>query len=119
VTITADGKTHGPSLPRGYRWHPMTQRWCGHLRHSPQASLVSDLDWDYCVDTAVLHSEYWRSNGAEHAAELRLRLAKVGATPEDRARLHWKVDEPKPSSARGPSPYGHLRPLAEVTDPPS
>jgi hypothetical protein len=43
-------------------------------------------DWSFLLDTAVLHSLFWFGK-SELAGELRLRVAKFGATPEDRARL--------------------------------
>ncbi len=48
------------------------------------------------LDTAVLHAEFWLGDRSV-AAELRLRAAKFGATPEDRARLKISVGEPDSS----------------------
>ncbi len=41
-----------------------------------------------------MHAEFWLGNRSL-AAELRLRVAKFGATPEDRARLRLSIGEPK------------------------
>jgi hypothetical protein len=92
----------------------MVKRWWTHLRQSPQAGLLTSLDWDYATDVALLLDGFWRSDGAENAAELRLRQAKLGCTPEDRARLRWVVGDPKATSTPPdrPSPYGHLRPMS-------
>jgi hypothetical protein len=96
----------------------MTRRWWAHLRQSPQGSVLTALDWDYALDVALLHHGFWSSDGADHAAELRLRQAKLGCTPEDRARLRWAIGEP----AKGPSEprqsrYGHLRAVVEASPP--
>ena len=121
VTLTADGRRRGPQLPRDRPWHPMVRRWWTHLRQSPQSSVLSALDWDYATDVALLLDGFWRSDGADNAAELRLRQAKLGCTVEDRMRLRWRVDDPPGSSpSPEPSPYRHLRPVAEsagIVDP--
>jgi hypothetical protein len=53
---------------------------------SPLSNEFTAPDWSELLDAARLHAEYWRGN-PKVAAELRLRVAKFGATPEDRARL--------------------------------
>ncbi|OLT75211.1 hypothetical protein AWB96_15975 [Mycobacteroides chelonae] len=55
-------------------------------KDSPLSSEFTSTDWSELLDTAVLHARYW-SGDVKVAAELRLRVAKFGATPEDRARL--------------------------------
>jgi hypothetical protein len=50
----------------------------------------------------------WSGNGSV-AAELRLRVAKFGATPEDRLRLRMQIAEPDQPAAKPASRYGHLR----------
>ena len=62
---------------------------------SAQAKTFTETDWSFLLDTAVLHMEFWDGDRGV-AAELRLRAAKFGATPEDRARLKIAVgDAPK------------------------
>jgi hypothetical protein len=46
-----------------------------------------------------MHHTMWSKGRWEFAAELRLRAAKFGATPEDRARLKIEVTEPKATAA--------------------
>jgi hypothetical protein len=91
--IVATGLTHGPALPDG-NWHERTIAWWETWRKSPQASMFTETDWDYLLDTALLHSKFWNDD-ASTAAELRLRVAKFGATPEDRARLKLEVTQPE------------------------
>lgn len=75
-----------PELPAEIEWHPQTHRWWAMWGESEQAKAFTATDWDFLLDTARLHTMYW--NGAVAVgAELRLRVAKFGATPEDRARL--------------------------------
>jgi hypothetical protein len=88
--VTQDGVLRGPDLPAGYPWHSQTFRWWDTWRKSAQAVTFTDTDWDFLIDTALLHSSYW--NGDNVGAELRLRVAKFGATPEDRMRLRLQVD---------------------------
>ena len=97
TVIEADGATHGPDLPDGLDWPDATRDWWETWRRSPQAAMFTDTDWSFLLDTAVLHMEFWDGDRSV-AAELRLRAAKFGATPEDRARLKLSVGEPtKPS----------------------
>lgn len=104
TVVEADGETHGPDLPDTHEWPAATLLWWKTWRESPQASKFTDTDWSFLLDTAVLHAEFWLGQRA-HAAELRLRAAKFGATPEDRARLKIAIGEPKPKGApRGLQP---------------
>lgn len=91
--VTDDGKIHGPELPDSFDWPDVTRDWWETWRKSPQAQTFTDTDWSFLVDTAVLHAEFWLGERSL-AAELRLRAAKFGATPEDRARLKIAVGEP-------------------------
>ena len=77
------------------QWHPQTKRWWEHWRTSPQASrMLSQPDWDFLLDTALMHHIMWSKARWEFAAELRLRAAKFGATPEDRMRLRSEIAVP-------------------------
>lgn len=67
-------------------WPSATQTWWRMWSDSPLSSEFTSSDWSYLLDTALLHAKLW-SGSASVAAELRLRVAKFGATPEDRARL--------------------------------
>ncbi len=55
-------------------------------RDSPLSSEFTASDWSFLADTALLHARLWMGQTTV-APELRLRVAKFGATPEDRARL--------------------------------
>lgn len=92
--VEADGDTHGPELPEAIDWPDATRAWWETWRRSAQAQTFTDTDWSFLLDTAILHMEFWDGDRSV-AAELRLRAAKFGATPEDRARLKMAVGDPK------------------------
>lgn len=104
VTLTPDDELRGPELPAGVLgededgqpndWHPMTKLWWESWRTSALAQTWTDTDWVFLIDTALMHHTMWAKGRWEFASEVRLRAAKFGATPEDRARLKLKVDEP-------------------------
>lgn len=76
-----------PDLPDGVDWHPQTREWWAMWGRSAQAATFSESDWDFLADTALMHHALWSKQQWTLAAEVRLRVAKFGATPEDRARL--------------------------------
>ncbi|MCW2768537.1 MAG: hypothetical protein JWO11_4496 [Nocardioides sp.] len=117
--VVADGQVRGPDLPEDYPWHAQTRAWWETWRSSPQAKTFTDTDWRFLTDTALLHNALW-SGDAKVGAELRLRVAKFGATPEDRARLRLQVSgggDVPPAEAEQPGQpggrYGHLRAVSE------
>lgn len=75
-----------PELPAGVPWPEQTERWWAMWGQSPQSAHFGPTDWDFLLDTALLHADVWSGN-LDRLPELRLRVAKFGATPEDRARL--------------------------------
>jgi hypothetical protein len=91
--IVADEQLRGPELPESIDWPAATRDWWSTWRTSPLTQTWTPTDWDFLLDTAVLHAEFWSGNLAV-AAELRLRVAKFGATPEDRARLKVTIKTP-------------------------
>lgn len=80
----SDGNTVTTWEP--YEWAQITRDWWQMWADSALAVDFTSTDWSELRDTALLHSEFWKGKFAL-AAELRLRTAKFGATPEDRARL--------------------------------
>lgn len=114
ATLVADDQVRGPDLPGGIEWPVVTLAWWTTWRNSPQAAAFTDTDWDFLVDTALLHARFWKGD-EKVAGELRLRVAKFGATPEDRARLRMQIGDPaEPKKSTGSSddkddPYAGLR----------
>lgn len=104
VLIQGDGELRGFPLPEDVLdvpWHPRTQAWWQTWRRAAQAKAFTETDWDFLLDTALMHHTMWSKSRWEFAAELRLRAAKFGATPEDRMRLKIQIDQPSPVRATG------------------
>lgn len=93
--VTEDDEVRGPDLPFGFDWPAQTRIWWDNWRRSGQAQEFSQTDWDFLLDTAMIHAEFWSGNTAV-GPELRLRVAKMGATKGDRIQLRVSL-EPQPS----------------------
>jgi hypothetical protein len=109
-------------LPEGEEWHPATLRWWGRWCESPLAENLPEVDWSELEACAVLHHEFMRKRSFTLGSELRLRMAKWGATPEDRARLRITIadaDAKDPGSSKPASGArerrGALRALPSAT----
>ena len=76
----------GVPKKKRFNWPTITKRWWKMWGESPLSAEYTETDWAFLMDTAYLHALYWKGD-FKVAAELRLRVAKFGATPEDRARL--------------------------------
>lgn len=76
----------GVPKKKRFNWPTITKRWWKMWGESPLSTEYTETDWAFLMDTAYLHALYWKGD-FKVAAELRLRVAKFGATPEDRARL--------------------------------
>ncbi|MEU6614479.1 hypothetical protein [Streptomyces parvus] len=73
-------------------WPARTREWWQMWRDSPQADHFGSSDWQFLLDTALIHARLWRGE-VSAAPELRLRVAAFGATPADRARLRMVFAE--------------------------
>lgn len=89
-------------LPGGGAWGKPTLDWWATWGKSPQAEHFSSTDWDYLRDTALLHRAVWVDQNLRALPELRLRVAKFGATLEDRARLRMQFAEADEADAKRP-----------------
>lgn len=114
--------TEQPPLPADREWPAETIRWWENWRRSPLSSLFGITDWDFLLDTALLHAALWQGD-MKSLVELRLRVAKFGATPEDRARLRIdfaQADEAdgrrKPPHELAPARYASVSPLRAVSE---
>ena len=112
--LEKDGEIRGPELPDG-DWHPRTIVWWDNWRRSPQAQHMAAVDWDFMIDTAMMHSQMWNGD-LKMAAEVRIRVAKFGATPEDRLRLKVQVDEDLKPEVRTPKAKARRERLLKVVD---
>jgi len=99
-TILRFEKAEAPELPDfkvrndagrlvKFRWPERTCEWWAKWVASPQAEHFSTTDWEELLTTALIHARVW-SGEVALSAELRLRVAKFGATMEDRARLRMQ-----------------------------
>ncbi len=98
-------------------WPERTREWWATWRASPQAEHFSSTDWEELLTTALVHARVWGGD-LSAAPELRLRVAKFGATMEDRARLRMQFAAADDADAKRPAAgasarqrYGQLRAL--------
>lgn len=102
TTVLRFERGEQPKLPPGVRWPQRTLQWWRMWAQSPQAEHFTITDWDFLLDTALIHALFWEGN-LSLAPELRIRVAKFGATPEDRARLRMQFAEADEADARRPA----------------
>ena len=121
VTFESPGRQDMPDdlLEDNEAWHPATIRWWDRWATSPLAETWTAVDWSELEACAVLHHEFMKKRTFTLASEIRLRMQKFGATPEDRARLRItfadadardekRTGKASPSRER----YGSLRAVA-------
>jgi hypothetical protein len=101
IDVANDGVIRGPELPDG-EWPERTLAWWDTWRRSAMAQEFTDTDWDYLIDTALIHRELWTGN-VKAAGELRLRVQRFGATVPDRERLRLRIDMEAEQADRRPS----------------
>lgn len=97
-------------------WPAVTLEWWKMWADSPLSAEFTDTDWSELRDTARLHALFWMGDKSV-APELRLRVAKFGATPEDRARLRITfaaADEAEEKPAKKASARGRYSGLKSV-----
>lgn len=115
--VVDTGELYGfplPELGNGEEWHPQTLALWDALRVSPLLADEGPLGWQFLVDTARMHHAMWSKGRWDYAGEIRLRVAKWGASPEDRMRLKVKVTKPgeggvQPAPSRGVADMGSRR----------
>jgi len=112
TTVIAFTKGTQPPLPEldGTDWPDRTREWWAMWGETPLADHFMDIDWQFLLDTALLHAAVWGAGDFSKLPELRIRVAKYGATPEDRARL--RIQFADADAADGGSPT-RARPAVE------
>ena len=73
-------------MPDGSEWPDHTRVWWESWSQSPLTEDNRPEDWLDLIDCASIHGRLWQGD-YKAASELRLRMARHGATREDRARL--------------------------------
>lgn len=104
TTILRFEEAERPELPEGYPWPDETLEWWDMWRDAPQSEHFGSTDWSFLLDTAFLHANLWGNGDLSVMAELRIRVAKFGATPEDRARLRMQFAEADEADGRRAEP---------------
>lgn len=102
-------------------WPDVTREWWQMWADSPLSSEFTATDWSELRDTARLHALYWLGDKSA-ASELRLRVAKFGATPEDRARLRItfaQADEADGKRTKAPGATSRARRGPLKSEPPA
>jgi hypothetical protein len=129
ILITPAGQPDMPDTMPGLSdngeripWPVETGVWWNMWAEHPLAAEFTASDWLFLKDTAVLHGRFWYGDFSV-AGELRLRVAKFGATPEDRARLRVQFavadkteaeaaksggKQPAKKAKKRPDPRAHL-----------
>ena len=109
IEVSPDAQPELPELmPSGEPWPSQTRGWWAMWAESPLSDEFTANDWSELLDSAVLHGAYW-SGDVKVAAELRLRVAKFGATPEDRARLRITFAQADEADERRATPASSAR----------
>lgn len=120
TTTIAHVRAEQPDLPDGVPWTERTRTWWAMWGDAPQAAGFIATDWDFLLDTALMHHALWAEGDLKMAAEIRLRVAKFGATPEDRSRLRMQFEPAGEPPARRPGPstqrWGNLRALPAAAE---
>jgi len=114
--FTADPVSQ-PPLPDVVDWPEITRRWWDTWGAEPMAADFRPTDWDFLLDTALLHAKVWGEGDMKLLPELRLRVAKMGATSEDRARLritYAQADEAEDKRDRKAGPANRYKQLRAV-----
>ena len=110
VVVMVDGEP----VTKRLAWPSITRQWWQMWADSPLSDDFTSTDWSELLTTALLHAQV-HTGGLKYAAELRLRVAKFGATPEDRARLRIQfaaadeAEKPKRSSSSARERRGPLK----------
>ena len=91
-----DGTLIGPDLSWTIDWNHKTREWWDAWRRSAIAPMLEETDWEELENTALIHHSIWNNPKMSVAqmsaalAEIRQRVAKYGATYEDRLKLRIK-----------------------------
>lgn len=114
VQVEVDGEL----ISQRFVWPEATRRWWLVWGSEPMAQDFTATDWDFLLDTALLHAKVWGKGDLKLLPELRLRVAKMGATSEDRARLritYAQADEAETKRSKASAPARSRRgPLKAV-----
>ena len=69
-----------PKLPEDIPFPDETVKWFEGWRNSSRSDDWDELQWQYLIDTALVHSAVWGSQDFSMLGELHKRLAYMGLT---------------------------------------
>lgn len=84
-----------PQLPADIDWPAQTVAWWETLGSPGLVESWTAEDWQYLLDTALLHADVWGGGNFDRLPELRTRLERFGITPAARASLGLAKTESK------------------------
>jgi hypothetical protein len=90
--VPAKGPADPPALPNASEYLPATRAWYRTWAKSAQANFFTPTEWQRLWMLAPLVESYFKEPTTAKMAEIRLNEAKLGATPDDRARLRWRIE---------------------------
>ena len=73
-----------PDLPDGIEWGDRTAAWWESLDSIPGTDAWTAADWQYALDTALIHRAVWQDGDLTQLKELRMREQAMGITPAAR-----------------------------------
>ena len=77
-----------PKLSEDIPFPEETLKWFESWRNSSRTDDWDELQWQYLIDTALVHSAVWGSQDFSMLGELRTRLAYMGLTFEQNNAAH-------------------------------
>lgn len=73
-----------PELPAEVAWGEQTRAWWASLGSVPGVDGWTSADWQFALDTALLHDAVWNGGELKYLQELRQREQALGITPAAR-----------------------------------
>lgn len=70
-----------PLLNGDKEWPDRTVEWWEAWKDSPQAESFTVTDWEWMLDTALVHADVWGAGNVARAQDLHERLTSVGGVP--------------------------------------
>lgn len=110
ITTLDGGKVS--KIPGTSTFLPETRDWWDDWCASAQAETFTVTTWRRLRMIAPLVDQFHRTGAVALMAEIRQNEAKLGATPEDMQRLHWKPAE-KPAAPKAEKPARRLKVVGE------
>lgn len=115
-TELVGGKAKPPALPGRSKLSAPTRRWWDTWVRSPQAAQFLSTDWQRLLMLVPIVEDYFGGE-FKHLAEIRQNEAKLGATPEDRLRLRWRMREAANEEERAEKKAAAAKPSRGRRDP--